>query len=198
MKRCEVCGDTLDDAEFCIIPDCPYKERAATGRLDPASGATRAPQAPLPAGPVGLDPASFARPLRRLVASGPEFVIALAIEIFGTLLGPLGPVISLTLALYFLLRDQDDSRLSIGKRLTNLRVVDGETGALATARQAALRNLPWALGFLLAVVPGVEIMGWGLILVGGTIEALLMLLDPAGRRLGDHLAGTRVVGVEQR
>ena len=192
MIHCEACGDSVELAPACVEIACPHRPG-----VDPMGAAAPLPQADADAA-AALDPATFAPALRRLVSSGPELALALGLEVLGVLLGPLAPVVSLSLAVYFALRDQDDSRLSFGKRLTHLRVVDEQTGALATPRQAVVRNLPLVAGFVLAVVPGVEVVGWGLLALTTLVEGAAVLLDPRGRRLGDRLAGTRVVGVEDR
>ncbi len=188
MSLCESCGDPVELAPACVETACPHRT-AAPPDSDPLAEAKEQPS---------LDPATFAPLLRRLVASGPELALALFVEVLGVMLGPLAPVVSLSLAVYFAVRDQDDSRLSFGKRLAHLRVVDEQTGALATPRQAVLRNLPLVAGFVLAVVPGVEVVGWGLLVLTALVEGVAAALDPNGRRLGDRLAGTRVVGVASR
>lgn len=109
--------------------------------------------------------------------------------------------------LYVLLRDGLDlkfmDRRSIGKKLIKLRPVrlDGQPMDLATSLK---RNLPLAVGAVGSVFLVIPILGWivaiffGLLgLVIGIIELILVLTDPEGRRMGDKLAGTKVVEVAE-
>lgn len=181
MRSCDLCGDTLEDAEHCIIPECRWREPAVGGLLDRESGAIRLPEPPV------------APPIRRLAGSGTELMCALGLEAFSALLGPVGVVVSLSLAVFYALRDLDGGLYSPGKRLLGLRVVDAETHAPCTAKQAMLRNAPRALLFALAVVPGLEVVAW-LGLMGGAFAAMAQaLVVENGQHLGDRLAGTRVV-----
>ena len=175
---------------------------ASRGGGDPVSPAER-PQASLLGSPLPTtDPASSAgggvvappapRSLR-LAASGPELALALAAEIAGAVILPLGVAVSLGLAAFFAARDLDGGRLSPGKRLCRVRVVDAATGRAPTPRQAVVRNTPWVLGFLLSAVPGFEVLGWLLLSLAAVAEGLLAAFGPDGRRLGDWLAETRVV-----
>lgn len=186
MRSCDLCNDTLEDAELCIVPECPWRKSAKEGLLDRASGAIRLPEPPV------------APPLRRLAGSGTELMLALGLEAASALLGPIGVVVSLGLAIFFALRDLDGGMYSPGKRLLGLRVADAKTHAPCTAKQAMLRNAPRALLFTLAVVPGVEVLAW-VGLIGGAFAAMAQaLIMENGQHLGDRLAGTRVVRASAR
>lgn len=74
------------------------------------------------------------------------------------------------LALYFC-KDAIDGR-SVGKRLTKLQVVDNKTGAVASPLQCFVRNIFCII--------------WPL-------EGLIVLLENPARRIGDRVAGTKVV-----
>ncbi len=183
-RSCEVCGDPLDDAAFCIIPACPHRDAAR--RLE--AEAEPAPPAPRRRSAVGR-----ADPSRRLLASGPEFLILMGLEVLSALVVPVGAALSLLIAAYMAGRDLGGGRYSLGKRLAGVRVVDAATGEAPTARQAVTRTAPYVLGWLLAVLPGFEVFGWGVLLLGAAIDLGLVMRDPLGRRLGDRLAGTKVV-----
>lgn len=183
-RSCELCGDPLDDAAFCIIPECPHRDAAK--RVEAA--ASPAPPQARPRSAVGR-----ADPNRRLLASGPEFLILMGLEVFGAFLVPVGAVLSLLLAAYMAVRDLGGGRFSLGKRLAGVRVVDAATGSTPTAQQAVLRNAPYVVGWLMAVLPGFEVVGWAVLLLGAAVDLGLVLRDPLGRRLGDRLANTKVV-----
>ncbi len=70
---------------------------------------------------------------------------------------------------------------------------DAETGRIPTTRQAILRNLPYILGWLVAAIPGFEVVGWAFLAMAGALDLGMVLADPLGRRLGDRIAGTKVV-----
>lgn len=111
-----------------------------------------------------------------------------------------GPIFG---GLYVLLRDGLDvefmDRRSLGKKLIKLRPVrlDGQPMDPVTSVK---RNLPLAVGSVGSLFWFIPILGWmvaiffGLIgLVIGIVELVLVLTDPEGRRMGDKLAGTKVV-----
>jgi len=90
----------------------------------------------------------------------------------------------LPLIIYILVRDGLFKGQSIGKKLLNLRVVQTEEGRPANFMDSALRNLPMAIPFL----------GWFIFTI---VEAIFVLTDEDGIRLGDKLAKTQVTPVEQ-
>lgn len=107
--------------------------------------------------------------------------------------------------LYVLLRDGLDlefmDRRSIGKKLMQLRPIrlDGQP---MDPMSSVKRNLPLAVGAVGSVFWVIPILGWivaiffALIgLVIGIVEVIFVLTDPEGRRMGDTLAGTKVVEV---
>ena len=112
-------------------------------------------------------------------------------------------------AAYILLRDGlslpvADGR-SIGKQLLGLRVVRLD-GAAMTPEASARRNWTLALGSLISGF-GSVLWGLGLGFIGGAItligtsaaflgivEAVLVLVNDDGRRIGDKTADTQVVG----
>lgn len=117
----------------------------------------------------------------------------LAAEVAFVLLPPLGVLTGLLGAAFFALRDRGGGRFSPGKRLAGFVVVDAATGGSPSPRQALIRNAPATAGFALAIVPGLELTGWALLLASASLDLALILVGPGARRLGDLLAGTRVV-----
>ena len=79
---------------------------------------------------------------------------------------------------------------SIGKRLIGLQTVLTEIRGPAGFRESIIRNIPFAVAQLLFAVPYV---GWlaSAAIVG--FEAMLIIGNEQGRRLGDELAGTQVL-----
>jgi hypothetical protein len=79
---------------------------------------------------------------------------------------------------------------SIGKRLIGLQTVLPEIREPAGFRESIIRNIPFAAAQLLFAVPYV---GWlaSAAIVG--FEAILIIGNEQGRRLGDELAGTQVL-----
>lgn len=122
-------------------------------------------------------------------------------------LGVLGALLGLG---YVLARDVVAGGNSIGKKTQGLRVVT-TTGSAAGALESVKRNAPLAigsvLGLLSALLQLVPCLGdavaclltpltWLGYLVGlavAVIEVVKIVTDPEGVRLGDGLAGTRVV-----
>ncbi len=86
---------------------------------------------------------------------------------------------------------------SLGKRALHLRVREGAgEGAPCSFRASLYRNLPF---LLLPLFVAAGVLGWILLAVvflpALVVETWLMAVDPAGMRIGDRLAGTRVVEV---
>jgi len=110
-------------------------------------------------------------------------------------------------AAYILVRDGLEiefmDRRSIGKKLIKLRPVrlDGQPMDVATSVK---RNFPLCIGAIGAIFWIIPVLGWILaILLGLTglvvaiIEAVLVLTDPEGRRMGDKFAATKVIEVNE-
>jgi uncharacterized RDD family membrane protein YckC len=129
-----------------------------------------------------------------------RFIAALIDNVLVALVGAIPIVGGIVGAAYILLKDGLDfefmDKRSLGKKLMKLRPVrlDGGSMDITTSIQ---RNWPLAIGSVLAIIP---ILGWliavPVALVIGIIELVLVLTDPEGRRLGDKLAGTKVIEVE--
>lgn len=137
---------------------------------------------------------------KRFIAAIIDGVLAAGVSLIPLLGGIIG-------GLYILLRDGLDLEFmdgrSIGKKLIKLRPVrlDGQPMDPVTSVK---RNLPLAVASVGSVFLIIPFLGWvlaiffGLIgLVLGIIELILVLTDPEGRRMGDKLAGTKVVEVAE-
>lgn len=79
---------------------------------------------------------------------------------------------------------------SIGKRLIGLQTVLPDTREPAGFRESIIRNIPFAAAQLLFAVPYVGWLGSAAIV---TFEAILIIGNEQGRRLGDELARTQVL-----
>ncbi len=93
---------------------------------------------------------------------------------------------------YLLIADGFSGGRSIGKRLIGLQTVLPDRRESAGFRESIIRNLPFAVAYVAFIVPYV---GW---VVSGAIiafEAVLILGNVQGRRLGDEVAGTQVLDV---
>lgn len=90
---------------------------------------------------------------------------------------------------YILLRDGLFGGQSPGKKLigVSVSVLDG---AAATYRESVIRNVPFAVAYILFLIP---YAGWLLAPAAVAIEALVALGDDRGMRIGDMLAKTWVV-----
>ncbi|MCK4271511.1 RDD family protein [bacterium] len=134
--------------------------------------------------------------LAALIDVGCAFVVGL-IPIIGGLIG----------AAYMLLRDGLEfdfmDHRSIGKKVMKLRPVMLDGGGNIDTITSVKRNWMFALGAIVQVLMYIPVIGWALIpvvgvisLILGIIEIVLVLTDPEGRRMGDKLAGTKVVEVD--
>ena len=93
-------------------------------------------------------------------------------------------------AAYLLIGDGLFDGRSLGKFIMRLRVVSAEAGSQGSFRDSMIRNAPFAAMLMLYLIPFV---GWIFSLLILVFEFLLILGNADGMRLGDDLAGTRVV-----
>ena len=92
---------------------------------------------------------------------------------------------------YILIRDGLFDRRSIGKKLIGLRVTASDEAAPeATYRESIIRNAPFAVAYLLFLIP---YAGWVLGPMTVGLECLAALGDERGMRVGDLLARTVVI-----
>lgn len=136
--------------------------------------------------------------LKRFVAVLIDGVISIVPAFLPIVGGIIGVVYTLTKdgLMFSLTRNDQWKNMSIGKKVMGIRVVKTD-GTDITMTDSVKRNIILAVGSIIAIVP---VIGWvvgpvvGAVL--GLIEAILVLVDKDGRRLGDKLAGTCVVEAE--
>jgi len=104
--------------------------------------------------------------------------------------GLVDPVGFLAGLAYILVCDGFAGGRSIGKRLIGLQTILPETRAAAGFRESIIRNVPFAVAQMAFAVPYV---GWIVSAVVIAFEAVLIIGNEQGRRLGDELAGTQVL-----
>lgn len=132
--------------------------------------------------------------------------IAFVFGLFGTFMGGIGTLVG---AAYVLARDGLNHDLadgrSIGKKVIGLRPLRLD-GAPMTLETSVRRNWTLAagsivsgIGTLLVAMGPLALLGWPVVLLSGIVgllglvEAVLVLTDSEGRRLGDKMAGTQVI-----
>ena len=93
---------------------------------------------------------------------------------------------------YILIADGFSGGRSIGKRLIGLQTVLPDRREAAGFRESIIRNLPFVVAQAAFAVPYV---GWLVSAVIIVFEAVLILGNEQGRRLGDEVAGTQVLDV---
>ncbi len=189
---------------------------ASQGPFEPEQGPEQPPAAPPtyapdpyppPAPPLG--PTAATPGGEPGVAAKPDVTKrAIAAIVDGAIAGALGlvPAVGwIASVLYVLLRDGFDFEFmdgrSVGKKLMNLRPVRLDGGKMDFATSAK-RNWTICLGSLASFLLIVPVLGWLLYVpvmiaaaVLGIIEIVRVFTDAEGRRLGDTLAGTKVVEV---
>lgn len=186
------------------------------------SGRFRIPSAD-DSGPVdGIDPKkrSIALLFDIIVAFCIAMALVLVTSVINMILQSLIPGIKRLLSqevfivIYFLLRDSFYQGRGIGKNLMGLRVVDAITGAKPTIAQSIKRNLIFVIPFLVKfiwelAVPFIPVADVST-MISRVIQILctcyVILLIPfecyqaysskGGRRIGDRVAGTKVVESE--
>jgi hypothetical protein len=129
-----------------------------------------------------------AQPLNRFIAKLLDIIIVAAAE---RLVPPIGWLGGLA---YLLIADGFSGGRSIGKRLIGLQTVVPRTHEIAGFKESILRNLPLAVGYLLYPLPYI---GWVLAFAITGFEALLLLGNDQGLRLGDEMAHTQVLDAGQ-
>jgi uncharacterized RDD family membrane protein YckC len=134
-----------------------------------------------------------ADPLTRWVAKFLDVLLASAIDQLVPAVGFFAAV------MYLMIADGLQPGGSVGKRLLGL-AIRGVGGRACGVRESMLRNgvlaAPFALWLLLPPMGWIAaVVGW-LVLIGAFgLEGILLVGNPEGQRLGDELAGTRVIGV---
>lgn len=126
--------------------------------------------------------------LNRFIAKFVDVIIVAAVS---RLVSPVGWVAGLV---YVLIADGFSGGRSIGKRLIGLQTVIPRTREVSHFRESIIRNLPLAIAYLLFPIP---VLGWGIAIAIVAVEALLILGNDQGLRLGDELAKTQVLDAGQ-
>ncbi len=121
--------------------------------------------------------------LNRFVARIIDLIIAAA---FSKLLYPVGFFAGLT---YLLIADGFFDGRSLGKKLIKLRTIKSD-GELGSYKESVLRNMTIAAGYLFFFIPYV---GWVFALAIYVVEALVIIGNEKGLRIGDELAKTIVI-----
>jgi len=95
--------------------------------------------------------------------------------------------------MYQITKDAQWRNKSIGKKIMNLKVIRLD-GGIVDPTVSAKRNVPLAIGSVIAIIP---ILGWALgplvAMVFAIIELVLFLSDEKGQRFGDRWANTQVI-----
>lgn len=91
---------------------------------------------------------------------------------------------------YMLIADGFSGGKSLGKRLLGLAVFSEEGGRPCTVKRSILRNFILALGLLLWKIP---LAGPFLTAAVFFLEFIVLIGSPAGKRIGDEIAKTRVL-----
>jgi hypothetical protein len=105
--------------------------------------------------------------------------------------GPAGVVMAL---MYILFADAMIQGQSLGKKLFGVKAIFLPTRQGARHRDSVLRNAPFGLVIILYMMPDLGHIAFigGAIVIGG-IEAVRVIRDPQGLRLGDLWAQTQVI-----
>jgi uncharacterized RDD family membrane protein YckC len=134
-----------------------------------------------------------ADPLSRWVAKFLDLLVATAMSHF---VPPVGFWGGLT---YLFIADGLHSGHSLGKRALGL-AIRGPHGRTCGVRESIMRNVPVAVPYAVWHLLGqggwiMAGVGWIVLVVACGVEGVLLAGNPQGRRLGDELAGTSVVGI---
>lgn len=136
--------------------------------------------------PLGTGLYPKAQVLNRFIAKLIDlFIVAAAAE----MVEPVGFLAGLA---YLLVGDGFAGGRSIGKRLIGLQTIVPDARDAAGFRESIIRNIPFAAAQLAFAVPYVGWMASTAILA---FEAILIVGNEQGRRLGDEVAGTQVLDV---
>ncbi len=122
---------------------------------------------------------------RRALAEAIDRMIPLPFVVVGYFF-PTWPVVVFA---WHLLRDSSPGRRSAGKLLCRLRVAPVNGRRRCAMWRSALRRIGSALSQTAYCVPDLMLYAF----IYDLVSLAFVLLDPAGRRLEDFIAGTRVV-----
>jgi len=132
-------------------------------------------------------PVKVAR-LSRLIAKAIDLFIVIILAMF---FYPIGVLLALV---YLGASDSLQGGQSVGKKFVGFQVVSLEDGKPCSLKQSIIRNLPFLVPLILAIVP---IWGWVISIVMTAIfvpfELYLLFKLDSGHRLGDVMADTTVI-----
>jgi len=135
---------------------------------------------------VGVYPK--AQVLNRFIAKLVDLLIVAAAD---KLVPPVGFLAGLA---YILVADGFAGGRSVGKRLIGLQTILPRAREAAGFKESIVRNLPFGLAYLMFEIPYV---GWMVAVAMVSVEALLIIGNDHGRRLGDEIARTQVLDAGQ-
>jgi len=95
---------------------------------------------------------------------------------------------------YLLIGDGLFDGRSLGKKLIGLKVLSAETDKSCTFKDSIIRNSIFGIGYLLYKIPW---FGWIFIVIVSIFEFIILLGSKDGMRLGDEIAKTKVVTVNE-
>lgn len=138
--------------------------------------------------PIDIGVYPKAQVLNRFIAKLVDLLIVAAAD---KLVPPVGFLAGLA---YILVADGFAGGRSVGKRLIGIQTILPRTREAAGFKESIIRNLPVGLAYLLFEIPYV---GWVGSIAMLTVEALLIIGNEQGRRLGDEVARTQVLDAGQ-
>lgn len=138
--------------------------------------------------PFGVGMYPKAHVLNRFVAKLIDLLLVAAAD---EIVPPVGFLAGLA---YILVADGFAGGRSIGKRLIGLQTILPLSREAAGFKESIIRNLPFAVAQVAFEIPYV---GWVVSFAIVTFEALLILGNDQGRRLGDEVAQTQVLDAGQ-
>ena len=126
--------------------------------------------------------------LSRLIAKVIDLFIVVILSMF---LYPLGILLG---AFYLAIGDSLQEGQSVGKKFIGFKVVSLEDGRSCSFKQSVIRNLPFLIPLIFAIVP---LWGWVVAFILSipliSLELYLMFKLDSGHRLGDVMADTSVI-----
>jgi hypothetical protein len=138
--------------------------------------------------PINVGVYPKAQVLNRFVAKLVDLLIVAAAD---KLVPPVGFLAGLA---YILVADGFAGGRSVGKRLIGLQTILPRAREAAGFKESIVRNLPFGLAYLMFEIPYV---GWMIAAALVSVEALLIIGNDYGRRLGDEIARTQVLDAGQ-
>ena len=151
-------------------------------------------------------PSAESEPLGAKADLGRRFVAAVIDAVIGIVIGLIPAIGGLAAAAYWAVRDGLEfefmNHRSIGKHVMKLRPVTLD-GSPMDITASVRRNWMFALGGVVQLLWWIPFIGWLFVIpvalaafAIGVLELFLVITDPEGQRLGDKIANTKVIEVE--